>query len=136
MQMDSIEGYVEQFEELRKAWIAEFTSYMKEKHSELEAVIWFRMPTYRKGCYYIAFSVAKQYFAVHTNDPECFRMLQEGLDKAAFGKRSAKIKYSDEAAKRVIYNAIEFFVFHQRTQEENESEVETNKDNIIAFSKV
>ena len=57
--MESIEEYVAQFDELKKAWIVEFTTHMKEKHPELEAVIWFRMPTYRKDCYYIAFSVAK-----------------------------------------------------------------------------
>lgn len=108
--MNSIEEYVTQFDGTKKDWITEYTQYMKEKHPDIEGVIWFRMPTYRMDCYYIAFACNKQYFAVHTNDSDCYELLKGGLDNSVFGKRSAKIRYSDERAKNVIYNTIEFFV--------------------------
>ncbi len=109
--MSSIEEYVNQFEGIKKEWILEFTDYMKQKHPDIEGIIWFRMPTYRIGTAYIAFSVTKDYFAFHTNDLACFTMCKDALDKAAFGKRSVKIKYTDDGAKLVLYNVIEFFSY-------------------------
>lgn len=108
--LNSIEEYVNQFDGTKREWIEEYTAYMKEKHPEIEGVIWFRMPTYKMDCYYIAFACTKHYFAVHTNDSECFDLLKIGLDNSVFGKRSAKIRYSDDQAKHVVYNTIEFFV--------------------------
>lgn len=130
--MSAIEEYVNQFDGLRREWIEEYTNYMKEKHPEMEGVIWFRMPTYKVGCSYIAFSVTKAYFAIHTNDNECFQMLKSGLDKAAFGKRSAKVKYTDDGAKHVIYNAIEFFAFHSKSEPEEQEE----SHDVIPFPKM
>lgn len=130
--METVREYVTQFDGVKREWIEEYTAYMEEKHSELEETIWFRMPTYKIGCSYVAFSVSRDYFAVHTNDRECFAMLQKGLDKAAFGKRSAKIKYSDQGAKHVIYNMIEFFCFKYKDGEEPLLEVE-DSSRIIGF---
>lgn len=124
--MNPIDEYVNQFDGIRKEWILEFTQFMDMKHPELFGVIWFRMPTYKIDCFYIAFSVTKLYFAVHTNDSECFAMLKAGLDKASFGKKSARIKYSDEGAKRVIYNTIEFFSYKYRDGKAGEM---TNHEN-------
>lgn len=49
-----------------------FISYMREKHSGLEEVISFKMPTYKLGSgklrNYIAFSPAKNHFSMHTMD--------------------------------------------------------------------
>ena len=129
--MGVIEDYVNQFSELKRAWIAEYTEYMKEKHPELEAIIWLRMPCYRRNNTYLAFSVTKHYFAVHTNDKECFLMLQQGLDKASFGKRSARIKFTDDGAKHVIYNVIEYFCYKGNKPMENEDVSQTNE--VILF---
>lgn len=112
--MDIISEYCNQFEGIRREWIEEFTTYMSEKHKDIPAVIWFRMPTYKIDSAYIAFSITKDYFGFHTNDKECFSMLSQSLDKAGFGKRSVRIKFTDEGAKTVLFNTIEYFV-HKNT---------------------
>lgn len=106
--MNEIEAYVNQFENEKREWIQEFTEYMQQKHPEMKQVIWFRMPTYRKDELYIAFSVAKHHFTVHTNEVKSFQLMKEALPDCKCGKRSIQIKYNQLDAKRVIYNTIEF----------------------------
>ncbi|MDD5937290.1 MAG: hypothetical protein PUC65_17265 [Clostridiales bacterium] len=106
--MSEIKAYVDQFEQEKREWILEFTQYMHDKHPEMKPTIWFRMPTYKKDNVYIAFSVAKQHFTVHTNDEQSFQLMKEALPDCKVGKRSIQIKYDQLDAKRVIYNTIEF----------------------------
>lgn len=114
--MDEIEAYVNQFECEKREWIDEFTSYMREKHPQVKAKIWFRMPTYQVNNDYIAFSIAKDHFTFHTNDHECMQMVKDVLDRAKYGKRSVQIHFNDQDAKRVIYNTIELFARKQHLQ--------------------
>ncbi|ABX42687.1 hypothetical protein Cphy_2326 [Lachnoclostridium phytofermentans ISDg] len=108
--LDLILIYVNQFEGIKREWIYEFTEYMKTNHPDIKPVLWFRMPTYRVGTLFFAFSVTKNHFTFHTNDEECMEILKKSLHNASFGKRSAKIKYNDKSESYVIYNMIEYLV--------------------------
>ena len=112
--MNDITTYIEQFEGVKRDWILEFTTYMNKKYPDITGTIWFRMPTYRLGHSYVAFSIAKDYFAFHTNDVECFLMLTTSLSKATFGKKSAKIKFTDDGAKPILYNVIDYFLYKNK----------------------
>ncbi len=108
--MDIILNYVNQFEGIRREWIYEFTEYMSRKHPDIKPSLWFRMPTYRIGTLFFAFSAAKNHFTFHTNDAECMGILKKSLEKASFGKRSVKIKYKYKSESLAVYNMIEYLV--------------------------
>lgn len=108
--MDSILNYVNQFDGIKREWISDFTEYMNLNHPDITPVMWFRMPTYRIGTLFFAFSVTKNHFTFHTNDEECMDILKKSFQKASFGKRSVQIKYKYKSDAYIIYNMIEYLV--------------------------
>ncbi len=115
--MDSVLDYVDQFDGIKREWINDFTEYMRIKHPDIKPVIWFRMPTYRIGTLFFAFSITKYHFTFHTNDEECMDILKKSFSIASFGKRSVKIKYKYKSESYVIYNMIEYLINKMMTEQ-------------------
>lgn len=108
--MEAILAYINQFDGIKKEWITAFTEYMNKNHPEIVPIIWFRMPTYRIGTLFFAFSITKNHFVFHTNDIECMEILKTSFPEAIFGKRSVKLRYQRKEDTYILYNMIEYLV--------------------------
>lgn len=116
-----------------KEWIEFFVSYMRENHGEIEEVISFKMPTYKLGSgkmrNYIAFSLGKNHFSLHTMDFEYIVHLKEKLRKPGKGKGCVNVPYGNFDERKVIIDGIEEIIKrkvletygnHRRKGQENE----------------
>ncbi|MEA5010378.1 MAG: DUF1801 domain-containing protein [Angelakisella sp.] len=108
---NEVDSYIMALPEIQQEWMWFFVKYMREKHSNLEEVISFQMPTYKLGSgklrNYIAFSPAKNHFSMHTMDFEYIAMMKESLASPGKGKGCVNVKYTNTEERILLLQAIE-----------------------------
>lgn len=108
---NEVDHYIAALSGIEQDWMCFFVGYMREKHSDLEEVISFQMPTYKLGSgklrNYIAFSPAKNHFSLHSMDFEYIGMLKEKLVKPGKGKGCVNVKYTSLEEREILVEAIE-----------------------------
>lgn len=102
--VNTVDEYVGRFDGEPRAWLTEFIEFMRTHYPAIPEAISYQMPMYKFDNTYIAFSAAKNHFTFHTLDFDRIEELKSLLPKASFGKGSAKVKYSDQAAKPVLFD--------------------------------
>lgn len=104
--------------EIKKDWLIFFVEYMRKKHSNLDEVISFQMPTYKLGNgklrNYISFSTAQKHFSLHSMDFEYISILKEKLSTPGKGKGCVNVKYENIHERQILLDAIEVII--QRNQ--------------------
>lgn len=103
--MNSVNEYIEHYEDEKKEWITAFVNFMRQNYPNWEETIAYQMPTYKFLGQYIAFNAAKTHFTLHTIDFVMLDKLKEELKDAKFGKRCVKVKYKDKDAIPVLFDA-------------------------------
>lgn len=116
---NEVDKYVSMLAETEQEWMCFFIEYMREKHSDLEEVISFKMPTYKLGSKkernYIAFSPAKNHFSMHTMDFEYIEILKERLSAPGKGKGCVNVKYKNLEERIILLEAIEDIINRKKT---------------------
>lgn len=106
-----VDDYISTLSELEKDWMIYFINYMRENHLELEEVISFKMPTYKLGSgklrNYIAFSLAKNHFSMHSMDFEYIAMLKDQLANPGKGKGCVNVNYFRKDERQILIKGIE-----------------------------
>lgn len=108
---NAVNVYLNEFEDAQKEWLTVFVEHMRKKYPDIEEVISFKMPTYKLGVgkerNYIAFSVGKNHFSLHTMDFEYITKLKEKLSKAGKGKGCVNIPFDKIEEREILFNAID-----------------------------
>lgn len=108
---NDVDLYIKNLTEVQKDWIIFFVDYMRKHHSDIEEVISYKMPTYKLGTgkmrNYIAFSVSKNHFSMHSMDFEYILYLKDKLKNPGKGKGCVNVLYSNIDERNVLINAIE-----------------------------
>jgi uncharacterized protein YdhG (YjbR/CyaY superfamily) len=111
---NEVTEYIQKLSGSERKWMEFFVDYMRRKHSDLEEVISFQMPTYKLGTgklrNYIAFSPAKNHFSMHSMDFEYIAHLREQLSNPGKGKGCVNVPYSNTKERDIIIEAIEEIV--------------------------
>lgn len=106
-----VDDYIFTLSEVEKDWMIYFINYMRENHLELEEVISFKMPTYKLGSgklrNYIAFSLAKNHFSMHSMDFEYIAMLKDQLSNPGKGKGCVHVNYFRKDERQILIKGIE-----------------------------
>lgn len=97
------EQYLGTLEGPGRAWLEAFLTHMSEKHADIAPIMFRQRPMYRVGESYVLFSVAQRHFTVHTLNFELIEALRERLPGAGFGKGSVNVKFTDEAARALLF---------------------------------
>lgn len=103
--MDSVNEYIDSYDDEKKEWITTFVTFMRENYPNWEETIAYQMPTYKFLGQYIAFNAAKTHFTLHTLDYVMLDKLKEELSDAKFGKRCVKVKYKNKDAIPILFDA-------------------------------
>lgn len=94
-----------------KDWTLFFVNYMREKHPELEELIYYKMPAYKLGYgkhrNYIAFFTAKNHFSLHSMDFEYINILKNYLSRPGSGKGCVTVNYKNIAERSILIEGIE-----------------------------
>ena len=93
---NKVDDYIEKHDGVQKEWLTAFVGFMRENYPDITETISYQIPTYKLNRNYIAFSVAKTHFTLHTLDFELIQTLDQILPRASFGKGCAKVKYTDQ----------------------------------------
>lgn len=113
--MDSVDDYVNSYDGVKKEWITIFIIFMRKSFPNVKETMWYQMPTYKFNGQYIAFSIAKNHFTLHTLDFELIEGLKNLLPKEKFGKGCVKVNYTDKAAIPVLFDVCRKIVYRSNT---------------------
>lgn len=115
-----IDIYLKEFEGDSKEWLTTFVEHMRNKYPQLEEVISFKMPTYKLGSgkerNYIAFSVGKNHFSLHTMDFEYINVLREKLSKPGKGKGCVNVPFKNVEEQGILFDAIDEIIKRKVTK--------------------
>lgn len=117
---NEIDIYLTEFEGDSKEWLTTFVNYMRNKYPQLEEVISFKMPTYKLGSgkerNYIAFSVGKNHFSLHTMDFDYINILKEKLSRPGKGKGCVNVPFKNVDEREIIFHAIDEIISRKVTK--------------------
>ncbi len=108
--MDTVEEYLASLPEPARAWVDEFVTDTAAHYPSVPLVMFRQRPmfkfgaTYQQG--YVMFTAAKTHFTVHSVEFDLIEQLKARLPKAQFGKGSTKVRFTDEAAKPVLFDYV------------------------------
>lgn len=126
---NEIDIYLTEFEGDSKEWLTTFVNYMRNKYPQLEEVISFKMPTYKLGSgkerNYIAFSVGKNHFSLHTMDFDYINILKEKLSRPGKGKGCVNVPFKNVDDREIIFHAIEEIISRKVTKVYGERSVDS-----------
>lgn len=107
----SNEDYIASLPEVPAAWVREFQAYVATTYPWVPLVMFRSVPMFKFGTSYldgyVMFTAAKAHFTTHALEFDLIEELQGRLPSASFGKGSIKVKYTDEAAKPVLYEFVD-----------------------------
>lgn len=128
---NEIDIYLTEFEGDSKEWLTTFVNYMRNKYPQLEEVISFKMPTYKLGSgkerNYIAFSVGKNHFSLHTMDFDYINILKEKLSRPGKGKGCVNVPFKNVDEREIIFHAIDEIISRKVTKVYGEKYVDRVK---------
>ncbi len=120
---NEVDAYLLTLSPTEQEWMNFFINYMREKHSDLEEVISFQMPTYKLGSgkqrNYIAFFPAKNHFSMHTMDFAYIDILKEKLSSPGKGKGCVNVRYNCPDERLILLEAIEAVINRKKTLQNN-----------------
>lgn len=108
---NEVDKYLLGFEGVQREWLVTFVEYMRKKYPNIEEVISYKMPTYKLGTgkkrNYIAFSVGKSHFSLHTIDFEYIVLLKEELSKPGKGKGCVNVPFNKAEEQKILFKGID-----------------------------
>lgn len=108
--METVQEYVESFGGIGREWLDTLMTYMHKHHPELRETLSYQIPTFKFGKMYIAFSLAKTHFSLHTLDFEMIEQIKGQLPQAKYGKGCVKVKYANREEIPTLFQAIDLIV--------------------------
>lgn len=103
--------YIESLPVVAQEWMNAFIEYTATKYPQVPLVMFRQRPMfkftdkYTEG--YVMFTAAKTHFTVHSMEFDLVEAMKAKLPKASFGKGSIKVKFSDVAAKPVLFEYVD-----------------------------
>ncbi len=105
----TITEYINQYTGEHKAWLEEFVAYMDKKAMAGKIsynIIMYKLPG-DKNHNFVAFSVAKEHFSLHTLDFEYIVELKAKLKKPGRGKGCVNVPFKNSFEKPTLYKAVD-----------------------------
>lgn len=125
--MDKIQDYINQFDGVKREWIEQLVSFMREE-TQLQEGFDYTMPTYKGQAFYIAFAAQKNYFSFYTDEVSVLEIFKAEMPSTSLGKTCARIKYKEQDAINVMMHIIEEIIFmHRDTRKDSVSELSAIK---------
>ncbi len=108
--MDTVEEYLDSLPEPARAWVAEFVNDTATHYPSVPLLMFRQRPMFKFGSAYqqgyVMFTAAKTHFAVHSVEFDLIEKLKTELPKAQFGKGAVKVRFTDQAAKPVLFRYV------------------------------
>jgi hypothetical protein len=108
--IETVSQYLDSLPEVARAWAAEFIDDTAARYPSVPLILFRQRPMFKFGRSYqqgyVMFTAAKAHFSVHSVEFDLIEELKAELPGAAFGKGNVKVRFTDEAAKPVLYDYV------------------------------
>jgi hypothetical protein len=108
--LETVEEYLDSLAEPARSWVAEFVADTREHYPSVPPFMFRQRPMFKFGRSYqqgyVMFTAARAHFSVHSVEFDLIEQLKADLPGATFGKGNVKVRYTDEAAKPVLYDYV------------------------------